>query len=167
MVKTLGHLPSFIGHEILQSMAKFLIIVMSVALMLSGRTVAAQSPATAGSPECSQILRDRRKSNKCSCLSQVSQQKSHLEAALPVKSVKLTYEKETQTVKPSDETLRLGMEMEARCKAYISDCTISTERYWRELTDLESKQQKIQKEIVETLTETHPTSDSVNVKPNP
>ena len=119
---------------------KLKILCMFVTIVLVALPLAA-SDLTA------QVLKQRRKAFKnCECYLQLAQKKSQL--TVGVASVKVTYEGETQTVKPGDETIQLGMKMQSVCQAFLADPKMTTREYLEEMHKLEDKQRQIEKVII-------------------
>ena len=112
----------------------------------------------------SNVLKQRRKSARCAAYYDLSQHKSHLELQIP--TTKITIQNDNEAVKPSEETLRLGLKMRALCEAYTSDSSMTTEKYLTEIQELEDKQRQIEKKVFVSVSENLTISEKVEVTKN-
>ena len=111
-------------------------------------TIVLSAVSLTASDSTDKVLKQRRKAFKnCECYLLAAQKKSQL--TVGVLSLKVTYESEPQTtVKPSDETVELGMKMQKLCQAFESDATMTTRDYLVAMQRLEDKQREIEKAVI-------------------
>jgi hypothetical protein len=102
-------------------------------------------PLLASDPP-SDVLKQR-KAIDCDSYAKMAETKRHLE--VDIKNLKVVFDKEPVVIKqPSEETLRLYMNMKAACQAYRTDPNMTGQEFLSKIQELEDKQRAIQKAII-------------------